>query len=51
VVKNYKNNNSISLRYDIHSTIPSTLNSIRNRLYNDMSHYNYKTIQVQWFED
>jgi len=43
--------NSIYVRYDINNTIPSSLNSIRNTVYNDMSHYNYKTILVQWFED
>jgi len=32
-------------------TIPGTLNGIKSSVFNDMSHYNYETIQLHWFED
>jgi len=43
--------NNIYTRYDAEGTIPGTLNGIKNSVFNDMSHYNYETIQVHWFED
>ena len=43
--------NNISTRYDAEGTIPGTLNGIKNSVFKDMSHFNYETIQVHWFED
>ena len=31
--------------------MPGTLNGIKNSVFNDISHYNYETIELHWFED
>jgi len=43
--------NNIYTRYDAEGAMPGTLNGIENSVFNDMSHYNYETIQLHWFED
>ena len=43
--------NDIYTRYDAEGAMPGTLNGIKNSVFNDMSHYNYETIQLHLFED
>ena len=43
--------NNIYTRYDAEGAMPGTLNGIKNSVFNDISHYNYETIELHWFED